>query len=279
MTGIYPFADINLARRLERAEARGCRRFVEERGRLWPDRGACAIEIDGTSATFDGAASPITQTFGLGMFSTPTPDHLSALEAFFFERGAAADHEVSPQADAATLPLLTSRGYQPIEFTSVLFRPIHVDGDASIRPAAHANPKLSVRLIDATETEMWARTAAAGWAEFGAGDFMIDVAQINAGVPDARLFVAELEGRPIGTAVLAIHGDVAHLAGASTVPDGRQQGAQLALLHARLQQAAESGCDVALMGAAPGSGSQRNAERHGFRIAYTRIKWRMPLSK
>jgi hypothetical protein len=28
------------------------------------------------------------------------------------------------------------------------------------------------------------------------------------------------------------------------------------------------------MGALPGSGSQRNAERHGFRIAYTRIKWR-----
>jgi hypothetical protein len=23
----------------------------------------------------------------------------------------------------------------------------------------------------------------------------------------------------------------------------------------------------------PGSGSQRNAERHGFRIAYTRTKW------
>jgi len=28
------------------------------------------------------------------------------------------------------------------------------------------------------------------------------------------------------------------------------------------------------MGALPGSGSQRNAERNGFRIAYTRIKWR-----
>ena len=31
-----------------------------------------------------------------------------------------------------------------------------------------------------------------------------------------------------------------------------------------------------MMGAAPGSSSQRNAERHGFRIAYTRIKWRLP---
>ena len=29
-----------------------------------------------------------------------------------------------------------------------------------------------------------------------------------------------------------------------------------------------------MMCAQPGSASQRNAERHGFRIAYTRMKWR-----
>ena len=30
-----------------------------------------------------------------------------------------------------------------------------------------------------------------------------------------------------------------------------------------------------MMGALPGSASQRNGERHGFRIAYTRIKWHL----
>ena len=35
----------------------------------------------------------------------------------------------------------------------------------------------------------------------------------------------------------------------------------------------ESGCDLAMMVAEAGSGSQRNAERQGFRIAYTRTKW------
>jgi len=43
--------------------------------------------------------------------------------------------------------------------------------------------------------------------------------------------------------------------------------------------AAEHGCDLALMGAALGSGSQRNAQRHGIRIAYTRIKWRLTKGK
>jgi len=40
-----------------------------------------------------------------------------------------------------------------------------------------------------------------------------------------------------------------------------------------LRYAAEKGCDIAMMCALPGSASQRNAERQGFRVAYTRIKW------
>jgi hypothetical protein len=51
------------------------------------------------------------------------------------------------------------------------------------------------------------------------------------------------------------------------------QGAQASLLESRLRYAAEQGCDIAMMCALPGSASQRNAERQGFRIAYTRIKW------
>ena len=69
---------------------------------------------------------------------------------------------------------------------------------------------------------------------------------------------------------------MALLGGASTIPEARRQGAQLALLESRLRYAAQNGCDLAMMCAAPGSASQRNAERHGFRIAYTRIKWRLP---
>jgi hypothetical protein len=68
---------------------------------------------------------------------------------------------------------------------------------------------------------------------------------------------------------------VALLAGASTIPGKRKLGAQLALLDVRLRAGAEQGCDLAMMCAQPGSASQRNAERHGFRIAYTRTKWRL----
>jgi hypothetical protein len=55
----------------------------------------------------------------------------------------------------------------------------------------------------------------------------------------------------------------------------RRRGLQTALLNARMKYAFENSCDLAMMVALPGSDSQRNAERQGFRIAYTRTKWRL----
>ena len=77
----------------------------------------------------------------------------------------------------------------------------------------------------------------------------------------------------VAAGAIAIHDGVALLAGASTRPAWRGRGAQGALLRARLDYARAAGCDLAMMGAAPGSTSQCNAERQGFRVAYTRIKW------
>jgi predicted acetyltransferase len=91
-------------------------------------------------------------------------------------------------------------------------------------------------------------------------------------------FLVEKSGKIIATAGLVIHDGVALLAGASTIPADRGQGAQRAVLSARLRHAADSGCDLAMMVAEPGSASQRNAERHGFRVAYTRTKWRLDVS-
>jgi hypothetical protein len=165
-----PFSDLSLSRRLERAEGRGYADFVEARAKLFPESEAEWIEVAGAYAMFDGIGSPMTQTFGLGVFDPVTKTDMENLEAFFQRRGAHVHHEVSPLAEAS---LLTG---------------------------------------------------------------------------------------------------VALLAGASTIPEGRRQGAQLALLESRLRYAVEKGCDIAMMCALPGSASQRNAERQGFRVAYTRIK-------
>jgi hypothetical protein len=121
---------------------------------------------------------------------------------------------------------------------------------------------------------LWAQTAAKGWSESTEfADMILELSNITAKRTGGLSFLAELDGRPIATGAMFIHDGVALLAGASTIPEGRRQGAQLALLEGRLRYSAEQGCDIAMMCALPGSASQRNAERQGFRIAYTRIKW------
>jgi GNAT superfamily N-acetyltransferase len=74
---------------------------------------------------------------------------------------------------------------------------------------------------------------------------------------------------------LSLHDGVAWFGGAATVPELRRRGLQGALLRERMRYAAAHGCDLAMMVAQPGSNSQRNTERNGFRVAYTRIKWKL----
>ena len=251
------------------------RGFVEAHARLLPDSGACWIQVAGAFAMYDGATSPCTQTFGLGLFEPVTSAEMEKREEFFQQRGAPVFHEVSPLADAGLIPLLNGRGYQPLEFTSVLFRPIR----RGVTLAGSPNERIQVRLPRDGEQDLWLQTAIRGWgAPPEIADFMQTVGQITAQWEGAQSFLAELDGQPIATGALSIWEGVALLAGASTVPEGRKQGAQLALLESRLRYAAEQRCDLAMMGAQPGSGSQRNAERHGFRIAYTRLKWQLKKS-
>jgi hypothetical protein len=267
----YPFADLDLARRLERTESLSNAGFVEARQKAFPDAGASWMEVAGTYAMFDGAGSPVTQTFGLGMFEPLTPQNLDKIETFFSERGADVFHEVCPLADPSTFALLSERGYKPIEFSNVLYRPITTD----LRLDAPHNGKVRVRLTGPDEVDIWAQTAFEGWSEFTeVADFLRDLGQVMARSKSLS-FLAELEGQPIAAGALSINSDVALLAGASTIPSARRQGAQLALLEARLRYGAEQGCTEAMMVTQPGSGSQRNSERHGFRIAYTRTKWQL----
>lgn len=266
------FSDLALSRRLERAEARANADFVEARARAFPDCGAEWIEVAGAYAMFDGVKSPMTQTFGLGIFQPPTAADFEQIEEFYQNRQSPVFHEVSPLADPTTLRLMNERGYRPLEFTSLMFLPLR----RGAPPSAARNRKIAVRLIEEREHILWARTAVRGWSGLvNLSESMLALFQLITKQSNVHSFIAELEGEPIATASITISDGVALLAGASTIPEGRKQGAQLALLDSRLRYAAEQGCDLAMMGAPPGSASQRNAERQGFRIAYTRIKWQL----
>ncbi len=265
------FSDKELSQKLERAEACSNAAFVESRARVNTDVGATWIEVGGVYAMFDGVDSPCTQTFGLGMFDEITDQHLDDIEVFFRTRGAPVFHEVSPMADPSLMALLNERSYHPIELSSVMFREI---GAVEIE---QKNSPITTRVITPDEVDLWAKTSAAGWAteHESLADFMLNFGKISARCDGAFPYIAELDGKAISTGMMFVHSDVAVLAGASTVPEGRRQGAQNALLQARLAHAVQLGCTLACMGASPGGPSQKNAQRNGFSIAYTRTKWQL----
>ena len=264
------FSDLALSRRLERAEGHACVQFAEARRRLLPGSGAEWMECAGAYAVFDGVDSPITQSFGLGIFEELRPASLNVFERFFRDRGAQVFHEVSPLAGVAALDLLCARQYRPIEISNVMYRLVE-------KLAAEEDGRITVRVISPEEAQLWADVSARGWLHEHPElrEFLLQTAAISSSRNAGVCFLGELDGQPAAAGALCIHEGVALFAGAATIPGMRRRGLQAALLRERMRYAFNSGCDLAMMVAEAGSNSQRNAERSGFQVAYTRTKWRL----
>jgi hypothetical protein len=180
------------------------------------------------------------------------------------------DHEVSPHAGVAALSLLCSRRYRPIEISNVMYRHIEKLGDND-----HTN--IRVRVAGPEEAQLWTDTSAKGWTHEHPEllGLFLQTTVISAAREQSPCFLAEFDGQTGAAGSLCLHEGVALFAGAASIPEMRRRGLQGALLRERMRYAFDHGCDLAMMVAAPGSDSQRNAERRGFQIAYTRIKWRL----
>jgi hypothetical protein len=272
------FADRKLSQRLERAEGFSCAQFAEARRRLFPESESEWMECGGAFTVFDGANSPITQTFGLGLFQDLNGTVLDEIERFFLDRGSPVQHEVSPFVGADALDLLCRRNYRPIELSSVLFQPIadalesHAERSADTKASG-----VTVRRIEREEAGLWSKISTRGWSHDypELAEIMQELSVITAAREQTICFLAEVDGQPGAAGVLCIHEGIAVFGGAATVPELRKRGLQTALLAARMRYAFTAGCDLAMVVALPGSESQRNAERAGFQVAYTRTKWRL----
>ncbi len=264
---MFPFVDKSLSARLELTEGAMGVSFAKLRARVAPEIGTTWATIGGAIAVYDGTASYLTQTFGLGMTEEATAQVLDAHEAFFFSRGAQTQHEVSPMAGVELFAALAARGYRPIEMTNVMVRSTSDDLPA-------ARPNLVVRIAERGDAAAWIEASVKAWSETpGVEAHVRTMATLSFDNPESTNFAVEDGGELIATASLGMRDGIALLVGAATLPGHRGKGAQNALLATRLAHARAKGCDLAMMGTGAGSGSQRNAERNGFRVAYTRTKW------
>ena len=134
-----------------------------------------------------------------------------------------------------------------------------------------------MRVAGVEEGPLWARISAQGWAHEHPEllEFIQQLGPIAFAREHSVNFIADFQGQSGAAGALCLHDGVALFAGAATIPHMRRRGLQAALLAGRIRYASDHGYELAMMVTEAGSQSQRNAERIGFRIAYTRTKWRL----
>ncbi len=188
--------------------------------------------------------------------------------------------------------LLARRGWQITEFENVLAVELGGGGAAAAgtgaeRVAAAGRaalgeppatpgppPGIEVRVCTGAERELWGHIAARGFSdEEEPGPAQEEFGSLMAGRDDAILVLGWADGQPAGTGALVIDGGVGWLSGDSTLPQYRRRGIQQAVQRHRLRLARDAGCALAVTEAAPGSGSQRNMERLGFRVVYAHLEF------
>ena len=123
------------------------------------------------------------------------------------------------------------------------------------------------------ESELWSYTVGRGFFEQGElTSSEMDVGRAICAMPGAQIYLgATVDGEPAGGAAAAIYGGLATLFADSTISHHRRGGLHRELIAARLNEALAQGCDLATASTLPGSASQRNYERAGFVVVYTRV--------
>jgi GNAT superfamily N-acetyltransferase len=262
------FADLALARRLEDAWARLSVAGARAHADRWSQAGVAVEAIAGGQAVFLGAGSLVSQAQGLGLGGPMNESDLERLEAFYHGRGVPVQLEVCTLADVTLWPLLATRGYQPSEPSHMLVRPLEV-GESWEDP----QPPLRVEALGPGREELFVDTVMGSFFEGPepAPDALRDSALTTALIPGTTCWLARYGDAPAGGAALFLTEGLALFAGDGVLPAHRGQGVHTALLRARLAHAGHAGADLAVTCTQPGSTSQRNAERLGFRVAYARF--------
>ncbi len=270
------YASRELAARIEAIVISETRGFVESTAVLYPELGAECLAVGDGVAGFCGQDSAVNGTVGLGMTTAVTEADVVAVERFFLDRGVRPVLSVCPLADISVAHWLSARGWVMASFENVLARALSGDDDI-----ATAHPGIEIRIAETPEElEAWAELVAVGFSAPElptAAEYRLGRAAV--GIPGRSFLTAYVDGRPAGTGEMRIDDGVGWLSADTTLPRFRGRGVQQSLQRARLMMARDAGCDLAVTEAAPGSGSQRNMERIGFRVVYTRIDAAAPSAK
>lgn len=261
-------ADLRLAQRIERIAALNQAEDAHMHAQRHPDSQATSQAIGDGIASFVRADWPINTAIGLGLANVGQSDQIEEVEAFYAPFGVAPRVVVCPFTDRDLLQQLGRRGYYVAQFMNVHPRRITLDD------LIETYNGIAVTQATAEQADEWALInvrSGRGDVDISADDKWLALAQLVIRNPCVTGFIAWVDGQPAGSAALGVREGTASFFSTATHPRFRRRGVQAALIHARLAFAQRAGCDLAVVTTSPGSDSQRNVQRFGFDIGYTRV--------
>ncbi len=255
------FADIALFNEFARlSQVLGQATFHSAEKYLPKGEPAC-LSLESCVATYCGSDSPLSQVCGLQTEIQLGSNELDIIEQFFAIRQSTTTITIGPFSHKETWELLFNRGYKITGHENLLYLDL---SEASLK----ASTGIQIEQDSEGNRELIAETITKGFFENPTLEMQL-VSDILCGIEGMTSFLARIGTEPTGAANLYMMQGAALLSGMSTIPKYRRKGVQLALIYERLLFSKNSGCHVAFATTTPGSGSQRNMERAGFRVLCT----------
>jgi ribosomal protein S18 acetylase RimI-like enzyme len=262
------FVDKELARRLESGEEMPQVMYARMFQKTRPEMNAAEEEICGGHMVFAGLGSPIGRATGVGLDRQFTAEDLARVEAFYRAHKAPSQVDLCPMHQPEVFELFKERRYAIAELNNVLYRRLDA-GEKFPPPPPGCDIRHSLQEESATaggivETAFFPDGAPEPYRGLVAPFYQMD---------RALAFVASVDGKLVacGTGLVIPEHRIFALCGAGTLTEFRGRGLQTALLRARMSAAIEAGCEYAVVVTQGGSDSQRNVERLGFRVAYSKV--------
>jgi ribosomal protein S18 acetylase RimI-like enzyme len=268
------FVDKVLARRLEAVEEVPQVLYARLFQKTRPEVGAAVEEICGGHMVFAGLGSPIGRVTGCGLDQAFTPADLDRVEHFYRERNAPSQVDLCPLHDESLFEMLKKRGYAIAELNNVLYRRLDRNEDFP-----ETLDGFEIRRSQIEDAEAAGKIVERAFFPEGAPEQFRGLIAPFYQMENALAFVASANGNMVacGTGVVVGEHGIFALSGAGTLSEYRGRGLQTALLRARMAAAARAGCEYAAVVTRGGTTSQRNAERLGFRVAYSKVTVVKPL--
>jgi hypothetical protein len=266
------FLNHSFAAQLETDAVKGIQQIMDAWTTLPSGNTVYTLVWDQGIAVFGGEGCPINEAIGLGIEEPITVETLQWVEAFYDSYSYPSTIRVCSLADSSFIDLVQQRGYRLAGFSHRWI----LDLTSWKSPLATRDPR--IHLAAPGEEMLWARTVATGFATEEADDnesfdFERALFRMSSGIP----VIAFENGLPAGAGMLALNDGIAALFATSTQLSFRRKGLHMGLLDWRLRHAQQHGMRWATIETDPGSDSQRNVERIGFRLAYVTAKLILPV--